>query len=80
MRTLTHFINGRHVEGTSGRFGDVFNPATGQVQAKVPLATAAELAAAVEAARAAQPGWKSRSSATGSAKVASGTAPTRLPA
>ena len=57
MRTLTHFINGRHVEGTSGRFGDVFNPATGQVQAKVPLATAAELAAAVEAARAAQPGW-----------------------
>ena len=57
MRTLTHFINGRHVEGTSGRFGDVFNPATGQVQAKVPLASAAELAAAVEAARAAQPGW-----------------------
>jgi malonate-semialdehyde dehydrogenase (acetylating) / methylmalonate-semialdehyde dehydrogenase len=57
MRTLTHFINGRHVEGTSGRFGDVFNPATGQVQARVPLASADELAAAVEAARAAQPGW-----------------------
>jgi malonate-semialdehyde dehydrogenase (acetylating) / methylmalonate-semialdehyde dehydrogenase len=57
MRTLTHFINGRHVEGASGRFGDVFNPATGQVQARAPLASAAELAAAVDAAQAAQGAW-----------------------
>ncbi len=57
MRTLTHFINGRHVEGTSGRFGDVFNPATGQAQARVPLASASELAAAVDAARTAQGAW-----------------------
>ena len=57
MRTLTHFINGRHVEGASGQFGDVFNPATGQVQARVPLASAAELAAAVDAAQAAQGAW-----------------------
>ncbi|MEL6768643.1 MAG: CoA-acylating methylmalonate-semialdehyde dehydrogenase [Pseudomonadota bacterium] len=54
---LTHFIGGKHVKGTSGRFADVYNPATGEVQAKVPLANAAELAAAVENAKAAQPAW-----------------------
>ena len=35
MKELTHFIGGKHVNGTSGRFGDVFNPSTGEVQAKV---------------------------------------------
>lgn len=54
---LTHFINGQHVKGTSGRFADVFNPATGEVQARVPLASKAELDAAIEAAAAAQPAW-----------------------
>ncbi|WP_118138306.1 CoA-acylating methylmalonate-semialdehyde dehydrogenase [Oceanicella sp. SM1341] len=54
---LTHFINGKHVKGASGRFADVYNPATGEVQAKTPLASAAELAAAVEGAKAAQPAW-----------------------
>ncbi len=57
MRTIGHFIGGRRVEGTSGRFADVFDPATGEVQARVALADAAELAAAVENARAAQEGW-----------------------
>jgi malonate-semialdehyde dehydrogenase (acetylating)/methylmalonate-semialdehyde dehydrogenase len=57
MKTLTHFINGKHVQGASGRFGDVFDPSTGEVQARVPLANAAEIRAAVEAARAAFPGW-----------------------
>lgn len=57
MKELTHWINGRHVKGTSGRFGDVMNPATGEVQAKVPLASAAELAAAVAEAAKAQPAW-----------------------
>ena len=57
VRELTHFIGGRHVKGTSGRFGDVYNPATGEVQAKVPLASAAEVRAAVENAKAAQPAW-----------------------
>ena len=37
MQELTHYINGEHVKGTSGRFSDVFNPATGEVQAKCPL-------------------------------------------
>ena len=36
MQELTHYINGAHVKGTSGRFADVYNPATGEVQAKVP--------------------------------------------
>ena len=44
---LTHFIGGKHVKGTSGRFSDVFNPATGEVQAKCPLASGAEVRAAV---------------------------------
>ncbi len=57
MREIHHFINGEHVAGTSGRFADVFNPATGEVQAKVPLANAAELRKAVEIAQAAQPAW-----------------------
>ena len=54
---LTHFIDGEHVKGTSGRFADVYNPATGEVQAKCPLANAAELQAAVDSAKAAQPAW-----------------------
>lgn len=56
-REIGHFIGGKHVAGTSGRFADVFNPSTGAVQARVALATAAELRAAVENAKAAQIGW-----------------------
>ena len=57
MRDLHHFVNGKIVKGGSGRFGDMYNPNTGEVQARVALATAAELGAAVDAARAALPGW-----------------------
>jgi len=57
MKEIGHWINGKHVPGTSGRFADVFNPATGEVQAKVALASKAELDAAVTAASAAQPRW-----------------------
>ena len=57
MQELGHFINGKRTAGTSGRFADVFNPATGEVQARVALASAAELASAVEGAAAAQPKW-----------------------
>ncbi|HET7410081.1 MAG TPA: CoA-acylating methylmalonate-semialdehyde dehydrogenase [Paracoccaceae bacterium] len=56
-REVTHFIGGKHVKGTSGRFSDVFNPATGEVQAKCPLASPAEVRAAVENGLAAQPAW-----------------------
>ncbi len=57
MHDIDHFIGGASVVGTSGRFGDVFDPNTGRVQARVELATAAELDAAVANAAAAQPGW-----------------------
>ena len=57
MIELTHYIGGEHVKGRSGRFADVFNPATGEVQARVPLANADEMAHAVEVAAAAQPKW-----------------------
>jgi malonate-semialdehyde dehydrogenase (acetylating) / methylmalonate-semialdehyde dehydrogenase len=54
---LTHFVGGKRVAGQSGRFGDVYNPASGEVTARVPLASAAELDAAVQAAQAAFPKW-----------------------
>ena len=57
MQELTHYIGGEHVKGTSGRFADVFNPATGEVQARVPLASKEEMAKAVAIAAAAQPAW-----------------------
>jgi len=57
MTELTHYVNGAHVAGTSGRFTDVFNPATGEVQAKVPLATKAEMDAIIEKAAKAQVAW-----------------------
>ncbi|CAH1671501.1 CoA-acylating methylmalonate-semialdehyde dehydrogenase [Chelatococcus asaccharovorans] len=57
MNTIGHFIGGKTVAGTSGRFSDVYEPMTGEVQAKVALASKAELRAAVENAKAAQPAW-----------------------
>jgi malonate-semialdehyde dehydrogenase (acetylating) / methylmalonate-semialdehyde dehydrogenase len=56
-QTLHHYVNGRRVTPKGGRFGDVFNPATGEVSGRVPLANAAELGEAVAAAKAAFPGW-----------------------
>ena len=57
VRDLTHFIAGRHVAGTSGRFADVFDPNIGQVQSRVPLASVHEVQAAIADAEAAQPAW-----------------------
>jgi malonate-semialdehyde dehydrogenase (acetylating)/methylmalonate-semialdehyde dehydrogenase len=56
-RESGHFIGGKHVGGTSGRFTDIYNPSTGAVQARVALATPQELRAAVENAALAQRGW-----------------------
>ena len=56
-RVYGHYINGALVAGTSGRFADIYNPATGALQAKVALATIDELNAAVDAAAKAQPAW-----------------------
>lgn len=57
MEEIGHFINGKSVAGKSGRTADVFNPATGEVTAKVALATAAEMQEAVAVAEKAQPAW-----------------------
>ncbi|WP_431028999.1 CoA-acylating methylmalonate-semialdehyde dehydrogenase [Lysinibacillus sp. LZ02] len=58
VRTLTHFIDGKMVEGTSGRYGSVYNPTTGEVIAQVPLATAEETREAIAKAQAAFPQWR----------------------
>ncbi len=47
MKEIGHYIDASTSRGKSGRFADVFNPATGEVQARVALATESELAAAV---------------------------------
>ena len=57
MRTLEHFIGGQSVTGTSGKFGEVFDPNKGVVQARVPLASLEELDRAVANAAVAQKEW-----------------------
>ena len=56
-KKLHHFIDGKLVEGQSGRMGDVFNPATGDVTAQVPMASADEVRTAIASSAAALPGW-----------------------
>jgi malonate-semialdehyde dehydrogenase (acetylating)/methylmalonate-semialdehyde dehydrogenase len=59
-KDIGHFINGKHVKGTSGRYADIYNPNTGEVQGRVALASTAEMAAAVENARTAQVAWAAK--------------------
>ncbi|WP_281690477.1 CoA-acylating methylmalonate-semialdehyde dehydrogenase [Pseudonocardia thermophila] len=58
---LHHWVAGQQVAGTSGRFGDVTDPATGEVTATVPLASAEEAASVIAAAKAAFPAWRDTS-------------------
>src|SRR5579862_6011831 len=55
---LTNFINGKWTESHATEWRDVVNPATGEVVAQVPLADAAAVNAAVEAAATAFPEWR----------------------
>ena len=64
METLVHWINGRAVSSKGERTGEVFNPATGDVQRHVPYATAEEVDGAVAAAKKASESWKHASLAT----------------
>lgn len=57
LRQLTHFIDGHSVPAIGGRWADVFNPASGQVAARVPLAGAEQTRQAIAAAAAAWPAW-----------------------
>jgi malonate-semialdehyde dehydrogenase (acetylating)/methylmalonate-semialdehyde dehydrogenase len=55
---MSHWINGRPVQVLPEQTGPVFNPATGEVIARVPRGGASEVDAAVAAARAAFPAWR----------------------
>ncbi|MFC0842368.1 CoA-acylating methylmalonate-semialdehyde dehydrogenase [Streptomyces noboritoensis] len=57
VRELTHFIGGKHTTGTSGLFGDVYDPNTGTVQARVPLAGRSDTEHAIANAEEAQADW-----------------------
>ncbi|BAS07104.1 methylmalonate semialdehyde dehydrogenase [acylating] 2 [Arthrobacter sp. Hiyo4] len=57
VRELSHYVDGQRVTGTSGRFSDVFDPCTGQVQARLPLASGEEVRNVVAAAEKAQVQW-----------------------
>ncbi len=61
MRTIGHFIDGKLAPESEGRRGDVFDPAIGQVAARVALASIEEVDAAVASARAALPAWREAS-------------------
>lgn len=57
MREIGHYINGKIVPGTSGRFTDIYDPNTGAIQARVNMATREELDAAIASAQKAQIEW-----------------------
>ena len=57
MKTIGHRISGKVIEPKDSRYGDVYNPATGEVEGKVALASVADLNQAVEAAKNALPEW-----------------------
>ena len=59
MKRISHWIDGRIVESTSGRSGTVWDPATGEAQATVDFASVAEVDLAVASAKAAFPAWRS---------------------
>ena len=64
MKHIGHLINGAMVDGTSGRTGPVYNPATGEQSGEVALASAEEVDAAVAAAQHAFPAWSDASLTT----------------
>src|SRR5438034_5693306 len=58
VQTLDNFIGGRWVKAQTSEFFDVHNPAVGDVIGRTPLSTAADVDAAVDAARQAFPSWR----------------------
>jgi malonate-semialdehyde dehydrogenase (acetylating) / methylmalonate-semialdehyde dehydrogenase len=61
VRTIEHWVGGKNTSGASERTAPVFNPATGEQQAEVPLATETDVEAAVAAAKDAFLGWSQTS-------------------
>ena len=64
VHELSHFIGGKPVRGESGRFGDVFNPTTGALAARAPLASKTEVERAIANAKEAFAGWSETSPVT----------------
>ncbi|UJW32220.1 CoA-acylating methylmalonate-semialdehyde dehydrogenase [Saccharothrix sp. AJ9571] len=58
---ISHWIDGKPYSGVAERAGDVFDPATGQVRARVDFAGPGEVEAAVTAAKNAFPAWRNTS-------------------
>ena len=58
MKRISHWIDGKVVEGTSGRSGVVWQPATGEQQAAVDFASVEEMNSAIAVAKAAFPAWR----------------------
>ncbi len=58
---LSHYVNGERIAGTSGRFGDIYNPSKGVKASEVPLASKSEVEAAIAVAQEAFPAWASTS-------------------
>ena len=58
VKPINHWIGGSRYEGTSGRKGPVFNPATGVQTGAVDFASGEEIDAAAEAAADAFPAWR----------------------
>ena len=59
MNRISHWIDGKVVEGTSGRTGVVYNPATGEQQSSVDFASVEEIDHVIAVAKAAFPAWRS---------------------
>ncbi|MGW5697670.1 aldehyde dehydrogenase family protein, partial [Streptomyces asiaticus] len=57
MKTVNHWIGGKTVEGATGAYGPVYNPATGAQDTQVALASVDEVDAAVAAAKEAYRSW-----------------------
>src|SRR5210317_901562 len=57
MKNIFHYVDGTIFKNTSSKTADVFNPATGEVQAKVSLASKSDVGDAVKSALKAFPAW-----------------------
>ena len=58
MKQITHWIDNTTYDGAIDRWGDVYDPATGLVQAQVAMATVAQVDEAVASAKAAWESWR----------------------
>ena len=60
MKTIEHFVNGKSFSGESKKVGKIFNPATGEQEAEVKLATTKDVNKAVVSAQQAFESWANK--------------------